>query len=211
MKDIIIGSLGSLLVCIILFFFSTFISRKAKKLFIGILSKLLDIDIEFVFRNKESSSNDVKYEINKAKWVKIFTGRGNELQREAFLDVFNKNIKTKILLPNDSVNNANFNFLTQREIELSKFDKNFGAGLLITQVQAIYAYLDTYIKEEKVELRKFNVPCIGRIVITDRCLFYTPYTDNAYSRDCKVYLIRKNDALYDNFDRFFEQVWESSI
>lgn len=211
MNEIVIGTLTSILGSIILILFTALISKKAKRLFIGIFSKLLDIDIDFVYDNKQDSLKEVTNEIKKAKWVKIFTGRGNELQREAFQEVFNKNNKTKILLPNDSTDSTNFCFLNQREKELSTFDKSFGGGLLRTQVQAIYAFLNKYLNDEKVEVRKFNVPCIGRIVITDRALIYTPYTHDTYSRDCKVYLIRRNDPLYENFDRFFDQIWESGI
>lgn len=215
MNEFIVGILTSLIGSVLIIFFSTIVFKNARRLLLGLLSRLLEVDIDYVYKNKEQSLKRVKIELENAIWVKIFTGRGNELQREAFQSIFNKKIinkasKVQILLPNISVYEKCFDYLNQREKELSEFDSNFGDILLQTQVQTIYSYLDKFISKGVIEVKKFNVPCIGRIVITDRCLIYTPYQVGKYSRDCKVYIFRRNDTLYDNLNRFFDQVWDSS-
>jgi len=97
----------------------------------------------------------------------------------------------------------------RREEELAVFDHAFGRqGLLKEQVETVARFLDEYVKSSKAELRRYNYPHLGRILITDRCVFFTPYRTDSHGRDCSTYKFRRGE-LYDSFARLFEQLWEA--
>lgn len=187
-------------------------SRKARWVLIGVLSRLLDVDIDYVFRDKKECEDDMRKEIQLAKWICVFAGRGNELQRDTFNSVFGKQPSdrlqsVRILLPQTSVPADQYNWLAQREQELAMFDPAYGDGLLVTQVKSNLTFLKSYIKSGRIELRSFNTPNIARIVLTDRCLYYTPYRKDAHGRHSRVYKFRRHCEMYENMLRFFEQIW----
>jgi len=204
--------LASIVAGIILLVGASIFSKRMRRLLISILSHLLDIDIDYVFPNKKETEDDLENEIDKAQFVYVFAGRGNELQRDPFNSLFlnrNKNIPTKILLPKTGISENEYDWLMQREKELEKFDRAHGAGLLHQQVDNNANFINRYTQDPKVELRRYNHPNIGRIIITDRCVFYTPYKENAHGRHSRVYKFRKNGEIYYNFLRLFNQLWNS--
>jgi hypothetical protein len=87
------------------------------------------------------------------------------------------------------------------------FDHAFGRrGLLTEQIETTAGFLDEYVRAGRVEIRRYNSPHIGRILITDRCAFFNPYRSDAHGRDCPVFKFRRGE-LYDNYARLFEQLW----
>jgi hypothetical protein len=79
-------------------------SKKARWLLTVVFGRLLDVDVEHVFRNKHDANADIQEELQRASFVCLLTGRGNELQRETFVGVLGggqKGRKTpsRILLP----------------------------------------------------------------------------------------------------------------
>lgn len=215
MGNFAISVLSSVLGGLILLLITILASKNARAVFIGVFGRLLGVDIDFVYRNKKESEERVRKEIKNARWIKIFTGRGNELQRDTFKSIFTRSPSDKtfiveILIPQTSIPKGHYDWLAQRERELSIFDPAFGDGLLRKQVESNYSLLLKHAENSVIKVRRCNVPNIGRIIITDRCLMYTPYRSDAYARDCKVYVFRKQDEMYDNLLRFFHQVWEAT-
>ena len=205
-----INFLASFLAGIILLVVANILSKKVRRLFMSIFSLLLDIDIDYVFPDKKETEEVLKKEIDKAQFVYVFAGRGNELQRDPFNALFlhrSNDIPTKILLPKTQIQNGENDWLMQRESELQIFDPAHGKGLLKGQVKNNVSFINRYTEKTKVELKRYNCPHIGRIVITNRCVFYTPYKKDAHGRHSKVYKFRKNGEMYYNYLRFFDQLW----
>jgi hypothetical protein len=199
---------------ILVFILATF-SQKARWILIGVLSRILDVDIDFVFKDMKNSEPDMRNEIDRAGWLCFFAGRGNELQRDTFNSVFAKHPSerlqsVRILLPDTSVPTGHYDWLKQREQELASFDPAYGNGLLFTQIESNVTFLKPHIKNPKIQLCRFNLPNIGRIVLTDRCLFYTPYKKDAHGRHSRVYKFRRDCDMYDNMLRLFDQIWDSA-
>lgn len=192
---------------------ASILSKKMRWLLICMFSRILDVDIDYVFPNKEASTENLEKEIVNAKFVYVFAGRGNELQRDTFNNLFIRRVKdipTRILLPDTEINEGEYDWLMQREDELSKFDSAFGNKHLHGQVKMNIEFIQGYMKNNKIELRKYNYPNIGRIIITDKCVFFTPYKKDVHGRHSKVYKFRKNGEMYYNLLRFFDQLWNAS-
>src|ERR1700753_3416035 len=96
---LIITILSELVAGILLIIVGGFTSEKARWILTAALGRLLDIDIEYVFRDKSQADEDIRYEINRASFVYLLTGRGNELQRETFKEALAGKTEFKILLP----------------------------------------------------------------------------------------------------------------
>lgn len=188
------------------------LSRRARWVLTGILGRLLAVDIEGVFSDKRAAEADVRTELARSREVAIFTGRGNELQRDTFEPIFlgrpaSTPRRVRVLLPCTEATVPS-DWTQQRENKLAAFDPAFGKpGLLRDQIETNARFLSRYV-DAGVELRRFSCPHIGRLVITDRFAYFTPYRDDAHVRGCPVYKFRRGD-LYDNFSRLFEQLWDA--
>ncbi|HLP45826.1 MAG TPA: hypothetical protein VK469_07770 [Candidatus Kapabacteria bacterium] len=212
MNNFVLSVLASVIGGIILLFFASTLSQKARWVLIGVLSRILDVDIDYVFRDKRNSEGDVRKEIEIARWLCFFAGRGNELQQDTFSSIFKKEssdrlCSVRILLPETVTTVAEYNWLNQREQELSVFDPAYGDGLLITQIESNVTFLKKHFKNQRIQLRRYNMPNIGRMVLTDRCLFYTPYHSDMHGRHSRVYKFRPNCEIYENMLRLFDQLW----
>lgn len=209
-----ISTLGSLLASVVVVIVTASVSSRARWVLTGILGRLLDVEIDAVFTDKRSAEADVRKELARARDIAIFTGRGNELQRDTFDPIFlhrpaAKALRVRVLLPRAD-GSGEFDWTQQREHELSKFDSAFTReGLLKEQIETTAKFLEGYVLTTKVELRRFSCPYIGRIILTDRCVFFTPYRNDSHGRDCAVYKYRRGD-LYENFARLYEQLWAAS-
>jgi hypothetical protein len=100
-------------------------------------------------------------------------------------------------------------WLEHRQAELAEFDKSFKTqGMLKDQVCAVTKFLVPHADGVKVQIRTFNQPHIARILITDRCAYFTPYRSDAHGKDSRVYKFRRGDDMYDCFARWFELSWK---
>jgi hypothetical protein len=99
-------------------------------------------------------------------------------------------------------------WVEQRERELSGFDRAFGRGLLRQQIEANVQFLQPYVAAGHADLRRFNSPHVGRIVLTERCAFFAPYQATSHGRDNPVFKYRRG-PVYDNLQRLFDQLWNA--
>jgi hypothetical protein len=215
MSSFLINVLASVVGGIFLLWAATVLSRKARWVLTGLLGRLLNIDIDYVFDNKDDAKADIGIEIKRARNVAIFASRGNELQRGAFASLFHekpqkRQVRVRILLPQTALGDGEYDWVWQREAELSVFDKAYGKGFLRQQIEASVSFIQQYL-DNSVELRRFNSPHIGRIIITERFAYYTPYRSDAHGRDSKVYKFRRGGEMHENLLRLFEQLWNVSI
>ncbi len=212
--SLLVGILGSILAGVILFLFTALVSRTARWVITATLGRMLRIDTEYVFRNQQDVAEDLKDEIKKAAFVDMLTGRGTELQRDTFSPLFNESkqhSRVRILLPLTCVDSSSYDWTAQRERELAKFDTSHGTGVLQSQIEANAKLIAARAAANSMlQLRFFNAPHIGRIVLTDRCAYFTPYQENAHGRDTHVIKYRCNGDMYNCLRRLFNQLWEAS-
>jgi hypothetical protein len=207
------GVLASIVGSIILIVLGGLVSHYVRWLLTGVLGRLLDIDIEYVFRVKLEAEEDITRELEKASFVYLMTGRGNDIQRGLFSKVLHRKPRGKlsefrVMLP--LPNAVDHDWIKQREQELATFDPAFGKGVLHNQIEMTIKYLENYISNGEIELRLFNYPHIGRIIITDRVVYFTPYSAYTHGKDSRIIKHRRGGEFYDFFLRLFLQLWDVS-
>jgi hypothetical protein len=186
------------------------VSVRARWILTAAVARWLDLDIEFVFRDKAAAAADLMREIEEADSIRILAGRGNELQRDTFGSLYLPGRypeAARILLPDCQDDPSTSTWIAQRERELASFDPAFGTHLLSTQVSNNIEFLRQHVAKGTVALRLFNAPHLGRMIITDRYLYFTPYLRRTHGRHNHVYKLGRGE-LYNNFCRFFDQLWE---
>lgn len=213
--DFTIGAvLASFVGAILFVFVSAFISRRARRGFVWISSRVLGVDVEAVFRNKANASEDVDAELRKAETIWIMTGRGNELQRGVLAEILGstnpRQPKTvQIVLPQADFRATKDtpDWLSIRERELIGFDRAYGDELLRNQVRATLRYLESPVRERRAEVRVFNFPHVGRIMGTDSVVYLNRYGATAHGRDCEIVKFRRGGPMYEYLRRIFDVLW----
>lgn len=191
------------------------LSKKARWVLIGLLSRLLNVDLDYLYRDRKEVEQDLVQDLKSSLSISILTGRGSEFNRDTFAPLFaerpsSRKLCVRLLLPATIATAGVFDWTKQREGELASFDPAYGTGLLAKQIEANASFLQKYVESGIVEIRRFEAPHIGRIVLTDRFAYFTPYRRDAHGRHSPVYKSRRGGDMYDNFIRFFEQLWEAA-
>jgi hypothetical protein len=189
-------------------------SRTARWILTGLLGRVLRIDIDYVFSNSNEAQGDVRESVEHSNDVRILTGRGHDLQLDAFASLFQRRPQSdrttvRVLLPSVRPTQSEFDWTDQRERELASFDPAFGHGLLKRQVQMTAEFLAGH-SGPLLEVRRYEAPHLGRVIITDRFAYLTLYRRRAHGRQSEVLKIRRGE-LYDGLARLFELVWEASV
>lgn len=206
--NLLLNIVGSVLAALLLIAITGFLSRRARWILTATLGRLLDIDVEYVFRNPEDAVSDIKREIDRAKFVDLLTGRGQDLQRGTFDDALQgTRKKVRILLPGTHQGNVRSYWVCQREGELAAIDPSFGKGMLNQQIATAASFVQQRAAGERVQLRHFDAPHLGRVLLTDRCAYLTPYRTDAPGRDSHVIKYRRGGDMYDWLARLFDQLW----
>jgi len=192
-NQLLLGILSSIVGSAIIVVITGLISKKAKWILVGILSRIVDSDLDFVFLNKKGAEEDLKYEINRAKKVLILAGRGNELNRSTFSKLFSEDPNglekdVRILLPAIKNLGDEKDWTDQREKEVAIFDISYqNEGILKKQIETNIDFVNHHKNKGILNWGLFNIPHIGRIIITDKVAYYTPYEATAHGRDSKVF------------------------
>ncbi len=206
---------SSVVASVIVILAAGLLSRTARTMLIGALGRLVDIDVETVFRNPREAAPDVQRELERASRVDLLTGRGSELERETFAGLLGARAATRrrpfrLLLPDPRPASGTTDWTADREAEVARFDPAFGGGVLAGQIDSTIAFLAKTVEQGLVSMRLFNYPHVGRILITDRVAYFTPYRADAHSRDCRVIKYRRSGEMYDHLSRLFDQLWRTA-
>ncbi len=209
--NFLLSILSSIIAAVIIFITAAWLSKNVRRALTSVASTLLKIDVKFVFTNSQEAGQDIKEAFTKTRHVRIFTGRGNEFQGDLYSSLLKDTGKrgpyTKILLPDPIEHNPQTNWIDYREREIAAFDKAYGKGTLRRQVENNLAFLKSYLHLGKFEVRKYSLPHIGRIILTDEQLFLQPYEENSHGRHSPVTQYGRG-STYDMYSRFFDMVWE---
>lgn len=213
MKDLIIGVIASISASVLLILVSYY-SKNIRTVLINLLGKFVRIDIDRVYSNAKEAQSDVMKALEKATTVKLFMGRGNELQTETYNTLLQnpkKFTSVKILLPKTVVDESEFDWVKARENEIIEFDNAFVENILREQINVTIKFLQNTINNNpNFELKYFNAPHIGKIIITDQYLFFYMMGQKSHGRESTMYRCRVNSNTYNSFLRFFEILWTNS-
>jgi len=204
--------IASLVAAIIFLLISVTLSKSFRGALTALASEFLNVDVKYVFRNGRGAEPAIRDALGDGRTVKIFASRGNEFQRELYRPLLDDGGERQVylLLPAIEPRPNQTDWVASREAELAIIDRSFGRGTLGRQIDANVDFLRPYIKLGRFELRRYHAPHIGRIIITERYCFLTPYESKRHGRDSKVYQYRRGD-MYDMFVRFFDLIWNDSI
>ncbi len=210
--DLLIGVSSGVLASFIFAFVIGLVSKRARWILTGILGRVTNSDIEYVYSNKKDSENDLKSELNRTSKVYIFTSRGNEFKRDVFESLFkhkpqNRKVDMRILLPKIICCADEIDWVDIREKEISTFDKAYGNGQLKREIENNLEYLKQY-STDGVLVQHYSYPHIGRIIITDNCVFYSPYSKSTHGSSDPVFKYRRG-ATYNNYYRMFDLIWQN--
>jgi hypothetical protein len=189
-------------------------SGRFRWLLVTALSRMSGGDFGQSWKNKAEASSDFDKEVRRARRVDLLTGRGNELQRATFNDLLtdqssSSSPRFRVLLPSTG-EGPEGNWTRDREAEIAAFDRSFGAGHLHRQIETNVAHITPYVTIGSIEVRRYNFPHLGRICITDRAAFYTPYSGDEHGRDSKVFKYPASSPMYKSLARLFEKIWQGS-
>jgi hypothetical protein len=210
--NLLIGILGSLIAGIIVVMGGAAFSKKTRAILTAILGRILNIDTEYVFENQNDVAADLRKELSRASSVDLLTGRGTELQRDTFAPILQQDGRRKrvrVLLPIARPRAESYDWTGQRERELATFDPSYAAGALREQIEANIRMLEPLAEQGSIQLRFFNGPHIGRIILTEHYAYLTPYRQDAHGRDTRIIKYRRGGEMYDWLSRIFEQLWEA--
>lgn len=188
------------------------VSDRVRQALTAAFGRMVGADVERVFPTPRHAADDVRTELARAHHVALFTGRGNELQREVFAAVLgidgpSRTRTVRILLPCTEHGSSGTDWMRDREAEVAAFDPAFGDGVLAAQIRTTAGFLKPLTEAGRVSVRRYNLPHVGRILLTDRCVYLTLYRADAHSRDCKVVKYGRAGEMYDALARFFEKAW----
>jgi hypothetical protein len=210
--EIIVGIISSLIAAILFVGVAALLSRAARWTLTGVLGRLLDVDIEMVFSSPREAAGDINKELLRSSRVSLLTGRGSELQRETFARFFRELSSStayslRVLLPSPDQAGQSINWIARREEEVRLFDPAYGKGVLVSQIQTTMRYLEGFSDRPNVEVRVHLLPLIGRILLTDNCVYLTPYSRFGHSRESRVTKYRRGGDMYEFLERIFEETW----
>ncbi|GLX03038.1 hypothetical protein [Microtetraspora sp. NBRC 16547] len=176
-----------------------------------LLSRLTGLGISRVLPRQRLATNDLKAELDKARWVRVLTGRGNELTRDGFAALWENEGRrlefVHVLLPDTC--HRSMSWLAWREDEIRRFDPGFSRGMLAEQIDINAAYISEAAHDrDNIELRRYNLPNLHRIVITDRVAFLTLYRPATHGRDSPCIVAPRPGLLYDYALQLFTTAWD---
>ena len=110
-------------------------------------------------------------------------------------------VELRVLLPLSEIPANQYDWLSQRAEELNKFDPGSGDALN-GQIDANAATIAARQPHGDIQLRRYNVPHMGRVIVTDRYVYFTPYQADSHGKNSPVYQFRRGGPFYENLRRF---------
>ncbi|MGI5268688.1 hypothetical protein ACQEUU_06020 [Nonomuraea sp. CA-218870] len=213
MQELIIGIVSSLLAGGITVAAGWLGLAWPRRVLVRGLSKLTGVGVERSYAKQSAANSDLAADLRGARWIKVLTGRGNELTRDSFQLVWQAGNPVleyvHILLPDPDDPGG---WLARRVREVQRADPAFGDGLLADQLRANIRYLDAVSgRDTRIELRLFDAPHTYRVILTDRLAYFTPYQPGVHARNSPCLVFRSGSAMYDHLLRSFDIMWPQAV
>ena len=204
-----VGVISSLVATIIWLMVISMQSKRFREFLFQVTDFLLHTDLLYVYRDAQEAESDVIEDIKTSSKVRIYTGRGQFLQKDGYTEALaDVHTQVEIVIPVSYVNN---HWLQARAEEMHNINDAFNAQQLATDIQATETYLESFIARGTVVLRHTNTQHIGKIIILDECAYFTPYQLKKYGIDSKIYKYKANSNMYGWVTRYFEGLLSEEV
>ncbi|WP_214104533.1 hypothetical protein [Acrocarpospora catenulata] len=211
MTEFMIGVVSSLVATVLAVVGGMVLSPRVRSWPTLLLSRFTGLGISRVHPRQRVAANDLTKELSKARWVRVLAGRGNELTRDGFAALWEDTGRrlefVHVLLPDTDHRSASW--LDWREDEIRRIDPGFSRGMLAEQVDINAGYIsEVAVDRNNIELRRYNLPNLHRIVITDRVAFLTLYRRASHGRDSSCIVASRPGLMYDYALQLFTTAWD---
>ncbi|MEU7940491.1 hypothetical protein [Microbispora bryophytorum] len=211
MGEFVIGVVSSLVATALAVVGGMALSPRVRSWPTLLLSKFTGLGISRVHPRQRVAAEDLTAELGKARWVQVLAGRGNELTRDGFVALWEDEGRrlefVHVLLPD--TNHPSASWLEWREDEIRRIDPGFSRGMLAEQVDINAGYIKEIAADrDNIELRRYNLPNLHRIVITDRVAFLTLYRRATHGRDSPCIVAPRPGMMYDYAVQLFSTAWD---
>lgn len=171
-------------------------------------------EVRRTFRTRRDAEEYIARDIAGSPFVFAMIGRGNYLQREIVnrIAVSDNTKLLRVIIPTGKRPRAarDPDWTAVNEIELARIDPAYGKGTLAAQIGPPAPPLETYRDRGVLEFREVNFPHIGRLVVTEKNVYLTPYDDVRPSADNRTiaYANRPDSVTYPHYLRLFNLLWQ---
>ncbi|MFC4561315.1 hypothetical protein ACFO4E_05550 [Nocardiopsis mangrovi] len=213
MEPFVSGVASSLAASALAFIVARLVSGRARGWLTVLVSRWTGLGVRRVYLRQQDAESDLARDLRRARWLRVLAGRGNALTREAFAplrSVAGEGLESaRILLP--TADPSPDSWLGRREKELQDGDLGMDTGLLAEQVRTNAAYVDAIARERSsVELRRYELPHLFRVVATDEGAYLTFYGRGRHGRVSPCIYAARPGMLYDAALALFSAVWQGS-
>jgi hypothetical protein len=183
---------------------------RLRRVVLRALSGLSGIGLDRMYPTQREANGDLAGDLARARWIKVLTGRGNELTRDSFqqtwLEADSRLESVQILLPDPDVGADSW--LAERENEILRYDTGYRPGLLADQVRANVTYLNAVDDvSQRIEVRLIDLPTLCRLILTDELLYFTPYEGARHGRNSPCLVFRYPSPMYNFGVHTFQTAW----
>ena len=204
--------LGSVVGSLVIVMATALLSTRFKRALTAMAAAFLRVDVKYVFRDPNDARKDLEDAFMRSDNVRVFAGRGIEFQRDTYFILLNgfhgRRPHVQVLLPDPLSPPRGTDWIEYREQELTPVDPSFAGGTLRRQIEGVLEFLRPRV-DEHLEVRTYDAPHFGRIILTDDYLFLNAYANGKHGRDSAVIQYGRGE-VYNFFDRLFTMIWEDS-
>jgi hypothetical protein len=215
MESLFSNIAAGLITAFILFVAGGLLSRRFRSLAIALLGILVESDVVEIFPTQRAASADISRSLARASRVCVLTGRGGELQRETFAPLWDStkgHTRTVMILLPATQPKDHANWVGDRESEIATFDSAYRKpGVLTSQIEAATAFVESHSDGQGTQLRRYNAPHLGRIILTEDYAYLTPYRADQHGRDSPTIKYRAGGHTFRFLQRMFDKYWIAAI
>lgn len=208
MIEYFIGILGSLTATIVIILITYFFSRKFKTKIIQFSLRLLGAGIDFIYKNHEDATEDILYEVESSKSLKMILIRGHTLTEGILTNVINnKPFKDiRVLLANPDLP-TNQNQVYKRAKDLNRTNDEILPEKYIEEVRSNIKTIFRRKLNPNLKIKLYELPYLFRVYITDSVLYLSYYPINKRGKSNSIYKISRHSPLYEMINIYFNSIW----
>lgn len=189
------------------------LSKRLRRVLTAMFSRLAGLPVQQMYKRQELASPDLARDLANAQWIRVLTGRGNELTRDTFKPVWTGGMRppqfVEVLLPD--LQRGPDSWVARREEDVRRADPTFSAGFLAEQVRTNTHFVTAAARRHgNVSLRFYDLPHTHRVIITNEVAYLTLYGGSVHGRHSPCVAARRPSLVYDLALSLFSAAWEQS-
>ena len=214
MADFVMGIISSLAATSLTVASGWVLSKRLRRMLTAMFSRFAGLPVQQVYERQELASPDLARDLANAQWIRVLTGRGNELTRDTFRTVWTGGMWrppqfVEVLLPD--LQRGPDSWLARREEDMRRADPTFSAGFLAEQVRTNTHFVIAAARHHgNVSLRFYNLPHTHRVIVTNEVAYLTLYGGSVHGRHSPCVAAQRPSLLYDIALSLFSTAWEQS-